>query len=147
MSNSIRLSEKHGVNPAIPLCFFCLKPKNEIILAGKMRDREFSDREAPQHAVWDTHPCDECQGWMEKGIILISVDDSKSTDHKNPYRSGGWCVVKEDMVKRALGGSKELLEQTLRMRVAFITDEAWDKIGLPRGEMKDGQSETVSTNS
>ena len=34
-----------------------------------------------------------------------------------------------------------------RLRVAFITDEAWDKIGLPRGEMKDGQSEAVSTNS
>ena len=61
MSDSIRLSEKHGVNPAIPLCFFCLKPKNEIIIAGKMRG-EYSDREAPQHAVWDMRPCDECKG-------------------------------------------------------------------------------------
>jgi hypothetical protein len=146
MSDSIRLSEKHGVNPAIPLCFFCLKPKNEIIFAGKMRG-EYSDREAPQHAVWDMRPCDECKGFMAKGIILMSVDESKSADHKNPYRSGGWCVVKEDMVKRVLGKDKQLLEATLRKRIAFITDEAWDKIGLPRGEIKDEQSEPVPTDS
>jgi len=143
MSGSIVLSEKHGVNPVIPLCFFCTKPKNEIILAGKMKN----DMEAPRNAVWDTRPCDKCKGFMAKGIILISVDDSKSTDHQNPYRSGGWCVVKEDMVKRVLGKNKQLLEATLRMRVAFIVDETWDKIGLPRGEIKDGQSESVPTNS
>ena len=103
MSKGIRLSEKHGVNPAIPLCFFCLKPKNEILLPGKMKN----GMEAPRNAVWDTRPCDECKGYMEKGIILISVDESKSTDHKNPYRSGGWCVVKEELVKQALGGGQQ----------------------------------------
>lgn len=103
MSGSIRLSEKHGVNPAIPLCFFCLKPKNEIILPGKMKN----DMEAPRNAVWDMRPCDECKGFMAKGIILISVDESKSADHKNPYRSGGWCVVKEELVKQALGGGQQ----------------------------------------
>jgi hypothetical protein len=140
MSDSIRLSEKHGVNPAIPLCFFCLKPKNEIILPGKMKN----DMEAPRNAVWDMRPCDECKGFMAKGIILISVDESKSADHKNPYRSGGWCVVKEELVKQALGGgSKELVEQTLRVRVAFITDEAWDKIGLPRGDVKNDKSTKI----
>ena len=143
MSDSIRLSEKHGVNPAIPLCFFCLKPKNEILLPGKMKN----DMEAPRNAVWDMRPCDECKGFMAKGIILMSVDESKSADHKNPYRSGGWCVVKEDMVKRVLGKDKQLLEATLRKRIAFITDEAWDKIGLPRGEIKDEQSEPVPTDS
>ena len=139
MSKGIRLSEKHGVNPAIPLCFFCLKPKNEILLPGKMRN----DMEAPRNAVWDMRPCDECKGYMEKGIILISIDESKSADHENPYRSGGWCVVKEELVKRALGGSKELAEQTLRVRVAFITDEVWDKIGLPRGDVKNDKSTEI----
>ena len=143
MSKGIILSEKHGMNPAIPLCFFCLKPKNEIILAGRMKD----DKEAPRNAVWDRQPCDECKGWMEKGIILISVDESKTEDNKNPYKSGGWCVVKEDMIKRMLEGSQELLEDILRKRVAYLPDGVWDKIGLPRGDMKDGQSKPVSTNS
>jgi hypothetical protein len=53
-------------------------------------------------------------------------------------------VVKEELVKQALGGgSKELVEQTLRVRVAFITDEAWDKIGLPRGDVKNDKSTKI----
>jgi uracil DNA glycosylase len=142
MSQSIRLSEKHGVNPAIPLCFFCLKSKNELILAGKMKN----DQEAPKNMVWDKRPCTECEGWMKQGIILISVDESKTEDNENPYRSGGWAVVKDDLIKRVLEKSPELLEDILRKRVAFMPDEAWDIIGLPRGEMQDGQSEPVPTN-
>ena len=140
MSGKIRLSDKYGVNPAIPLCFFCLKPKNELILAGRMMD----DKEAPRNKVWDKRPCTECENWMKQGIILISVDESKTTDQDNPYRTGGWCVVKEDMLKRTLN-DQELLDHILQMRVAYLPDEVWDQIGLPRGETKDGQVEPIST--
>lgn len=43
MSNSIRLSPKHGLNPSISVCFFCGEDKNEIILPGKLE----GDAEAP----------------------------------------------------------------------------------------------------
>lgn len=43
--SSIKLSPKHGVNPTIPVCFFCGKPKNEIALMGRMGGKE--DIEAP----------------------------------------------------------------------------------------------------
>ena len=140
MSNSIRLSEKHGVNPAIPLCFFCLKPKNEIILAGKMKD----DQEAPKNMVWNDRPCAECENFMRVGVIFISVKDGESGD--NPYRTGGWVVISLAGVRRLVTTPK-VREAILKKRVAFVEDETWDKIGLPRGEMKDGQSEAVSTNS
>ena len=39
MSNSIKLSEKYGVNPTIPVCFFCGMPKNEIALLGHIGDK------------------------------------------------------------------------------------------------------------
>lgn len=43
--SSIKISPKHGVNPTIPVCFFCGKPKNEIALMGRMGGKE--DIEAP----------------------------------------------------------------------------------------------------
>ena len=36
MSKSIRLSPAHGVNPTIPICFWCGNEKNEIALMGKL---------------------------------------------------------------------------------------------------------------
>lgn len=33
--SSIKVSPKYGVNPTIPVCFFCGKPKNEIALMGE----------------------------------------------------------------------------------------------------------------
>ena len=117
----ILLSEKHGVNPAIPVCFFCGKDKNEIILAGRLR----GDVEAPRKAAWDMVPCDECKKYMDMGVVLVSVDP-KSPDRQNPYRTGGWVVVKEEAAKslfgKSLGGN----------RFAFVNDEVWEKIGLPK---------------
>lgn len=127
--NDLLLSTKYGVNPAIPLCFFCNKPKNEVILAGRLK----GDVEAPRAAVWDQRPCAECKGFMERGVILISIKNGESGD--NPYRTGGWCVVTEDFVRR-LVTSEFLCDEILRQRVAFVPDEAWDTVGLPRGEVR-----------
>ncbi len=123
---NIRLSEKHGVNPAIPKCFFCGEDKNEILLLGKLKD----DAEAPRGAVFNHEPCDKCNGYMEQGVILISVDEAKSaSDMKNPYRTGGWCVVSDNFVKRVVT-PQELQDTILKQRVAFIPDEAWELLGL-----------------
>jgi len=121
MSKSIRLSKKHGVNPTIPICFFCNKPKNEIILAGYLK----GDIEAPKNVAWDKIPCDECKSYMEQGIILISVKDGASGD--NPYRTGGFAVIKEEAAKRIFTGF-----DVSKQRVAFIEDSAWNKLGLPQ---------------
>ena len=47
MSRSIRISEKHGVNPTIPICFYCGEDKNEVALLGKLH----GDKEAPMR-MW-----------------------------------------------------------------------------------------------
>lgn len=127
---SIRPSPRYGVNPAIPLCFFCNKPKNEIVLPGRLK----GDVEAPRNAVWDKRPCDECAKLMEIGVILISCKEpGPHGDHDNPYRTGGWCVVNDNAIRRLV--PKELADDILKARVAFVPDEAWDLIGLPRGEV------------
>ena len=125
----VRLSKKFGVNPAIPLCFFCNKPKNEVILAGQLAN----DAEAPRHAVWDKHPCDECAGWMSQGVLFISIkDDEPQSD--NPFRTGRWCVIKTEAVER-LPIDDETREHILAKRVAFVEEKVWAEFGLPTGDV------------
>ena len=52
--DSIKLSPNHGLNPTIPVCFWCGKEKNEVALMGKM-DKQ--DSAAPKHLVVDYPPC------------------------------------------------------------------------------------------
>ncbi len=125
MSKSIRLSDKHGVNPAIPKCFICGESKNEILLFGKLK----GDAEAPHGMVLDKVPCDKCEEYMEMGIILISTRDGEEGD--NPYRTGGWAVLKEEAVVRMIN-DPEVLEGIVKKRMAFVPDEVWDAIGIPR---------------
>lgn len=123
----LRLSHQHGVNPSLGLCFFCQKPK-EVVLFGKLPD----DAEAPREVTLDTEPCDECIGLMKQGIILISMNPALSEEN-NPYRTGGWCVVRQEAVERwrdILSG--DALNQVLEARFGFVDDVVWDLIGLPR---------------
>lgn len=125
----LQLSEKHGVNPSITQCFVCMKEVG-LALFGKMK----GDVEAPRKVCLpDDPPCEECSNLMEQGVILISVDESKSPDLQNPWRTGGWVVVRDDFIERVVQPDT-LKDSILNKRMAFIPDEAWDMIGLPRGE-------------
>lgn len=72
MSDSIRLHPEHGLNPAIPRCYFCGEDKNELILPGAA-----CKGEAPRNAVWDMSPCQTCKAQMDVGIMLIGVKDGE----------------------------------------------------------------------
>jgi hypothetical protein len=117
MSASIRLSEKHGVNPTIPVCFFCGEPKDEIVLMGRLKD----DKKSPKNVCIDKVPCDRCKKYMEIGVMLISVKDG-CTDRENPYRTGNIAVITKEAAKNILGSDD---------KIAFIDDSAWKKLGLP----------------
>jgi hypothetical protein len=111
------------------ICFFCMKESGEIILFGRLKD----DVEAPRRACVTQEPCAECKGWMEKGVILISVDPKRSKGQQDPYRSGGWAVIKDEAILQFPIDEKSK-EGFLRNRAGFIEDEAWDMLGLPRGD-------------
>jgi hypothetical protein len=125
--DEIRLSPEHGVNPAVPLCFYCLRPKGEDDLAGRLK----GDAEAPHNAVFDRVPCDECKEWMKAGVILIATRDGEPDAEQNPHRTGGWVVLTDDAVRRLMT-PPELAEEALKRRVAFVPDAAWEKMGLKR---------------
>jgi len=132
MSKGIRISERHGVNPSVEQCFVCMKDVG-VVLFGKLK----GDAEAPRQVCLNYEPCDECREYMEQGIILISVDESKSDDMRNPWRTGGWVVVKEDLIERVFQPADTVVA-ILESRMAFVSDEVWDMMGIPRGEQGDG---------
>ncbi len=71
MSNSIRLSPKYGVNPTIPICFWCGREREEITLMGHIGDgRKHEDFEAPKHMFIDFEPCEECKKNMDLGFTI-----------------------------------------------------------------------------
>jgi hypothetical protein len=79
----------------------------------------------------DHAPCQKCKDFMAQGVILISVDPSKSDDPRNPWRSGGWVVVKDEAIERVIT-TPELRDRILKQRLAFVPDDTWDHLGLPR---------------
>ncbi len=85
----ITISEKHGLNPSISLCFYCGKEKNELVLPGRLK----GDIEAPRKAVWSMEPCDDCKKYMAEGVLLCVVRDH--SDPKCPYRTGRMLVISD----------------------------------------------------
>lgn len=87
MAKEIKLSPKHGVNPTIPICFWCGKEKNEVALLGKIGKRG-QDIEAPRACILDYEPCKECAENWAKGFTLIEVTNQENGEGQPPMRSG-----------------------------------------------------------
>lgn len=72
--------------------------------------------------------CSECKEHASNGIIFVGVDESKTTDIKNPWRTGLFAVVKEEAVKEFI--SEPMLSQVLKVRMCYIEQEVAESIGL-----------------
>lgn len=114
---SIPLHPQYGVNPAIPVCFYCGEEKNEILLLGNNYKEE-----APRRAVWNQEPCDQCRDYMKQGIILLGVDETKSKNMNNPYRTGQFVVVSDNWVRRVIS-PPELVKDILKRRMAYVPEQ------------------------
>lgn len=117
MSKGIKLSPEHGLNPCMPVCFFCGETKNEIALLGQIGDRrKGEDFKAPMKAVLDYVPCEECQKKFAQGVLLIEV-----TSHpeyigmpiaEDAYPTGRYVVVKpEALIGDFKAGSNALVRR------------------------------------
>lgn len=82
--SGIKISPKYGVNPTIPVCFWCGKQKNEIALMGRMK----GDIEAPKNMVLDYVPCEECQNHMAMGVAILEASDHPNTEGQPPMQKG-----------------------------------------------------------
>lgn len=111
---SIRLSNKHGLNPSINVCFFCGKDK-ELILNGRLE----GDAKAPHRVVANYTPCPECEEKMKLGVTVIEVttrDTGALPIQRGAWPTGRWCVISHEDAARLFKGitnTKVLLEDVL----------------------------------
>ena len=99
--SGIKISPKYGVNPTIPVCFWCGKQKNEIALMGRME----GDIEAPKNMVLDYVPCEECQSHMAMGVAVLEASDHPNTEGQPPmqksvYPTSRFVVVTTECADR-----------------------------------------------
>lgn len=132
-NGSIELSPKYGVNPTIPVCFWCGKEKNEIALMGRVRKKDTrntaygtrstrtvdNDVEMPMHVVLNYEPCDCCKEQFKQGVQLIEctnfpVDErpalSKDDSGNSVYPTGRTIVLKPEAAQRMFNIDKSMLE-------------------------------------
>lgn len=129
---SIKLSKKHGLNPTIPLCPYCGKPKNEIMLTGaageklaKQLGHKDGDMPMQVEIPGDIEPCDDCK----KDRIMVIVTDTEDKDAQIIET----LMVKEDAVMRILkdGEFKDTVRETRRFG---MTADIARQLGIPVGE-------------
>lgn len=115
--NKIKLSEKHGANPSLDVCFFCGKDKG-IILFGHLK----GDVQAPKRVVSGYVPCPECMQKMQSGraVIEVTLTDLErlpiATKPQKCWPTGRWCVIKREDAKRLFKDNSDkpmLLEEDL----------------------------------
>lgn len=138
MSDSIKLSPRYGVNPTIPICFWCGNPKNEVALMGKLGGRK-EDLEAPKNVVLNYEPCNKCKELFSAGIHVIGVTPDKPHENMFPiskddktntelYPTGAMFVAREEWVERVLEDTPEILEHVLEDRVLMLPTDVVDEI-------------------
>ena len=97
-NKKIPISPEHGLNPSISVCFFCGKDKGLVVL-GKLK----GDAKAPQRAIFDYKPCEECAEKMKQGVTVIevtTVDNKMAPIQKGAWPTGRWCVISKDAAER-----------------------------------------------
>lgn len=119
---------------ALTRCYYC-GAGNEIVLNTVLTKAAADTVKAMHHRVVSTEPCPECKEWMKSGIILITFDKTKSDKDwekakvPNPFRTGGFFVVKEDFVERVFE-HPEAVAFAKKHRWLFIEHEAAKQVGL-----------------
>lgn len=124
-TNSIKISQKHGVNPTIPICFWCGKEKNEIALPG--------DAEAPR-STWlmgDYEPCDACKKLREHGIDLVEATDFPTINPRQPawhgaYPTGRHMILRENAIRAIF--TPDVADDLCKRRIGFMDKEAFENL-------------------
>lgn len=128
MSNS---EPKLGV--ALTKCFFCGED-DKIVLNTRLTKKHAESVEEMHGKVLDMEPCPKCKGFMDQGIILMTFDPEKSDKDwnkakmPNPYRTGGFFVVKEEACEKFM--SPDMFKYAQEHRWMFIEHQAAIDLGL-----------------
>jgi len=73
--------------------------------------------------------CDECKEAIGDGVYFIGIDLARSTDHRNPYRSGNIVGIKREAAERMLEGHPDK-NTVLEKQACFIDVEEMKAMGM-----------------
>lgn len=133
MANDIRLSPKYGLNPTMPVCFWCGEERGDIALMGHIGDgRKHEDIEAPKHMVLDYEPCDKCKKNMALGFTVMEATTTPNSAtsvemQKGVYPTGRFTVIKREAATRIFDGinpdiGKAFLESSVFTQIFCRTE-------------------------
>lgn len=82
------------------ICPVCAKQMPVILINQKLTKKAAAemDKISGQNIGFAEEPCNECKELMNQGDIVIGVDMEKTTDTRNPYRSGHFVVIKKGIL-------------------------------------------------
>lgn len=132
----MRLSAKHGLNPSMPVCFWCGEPTGEVVWFGASYPK---GAEAPMHVVMNYNPCPKCVADFAKGIVLMAASHTpignRPAIQDGVWPTGAVVVVTEEAVRHIFKG--DAADDVLKHRRAYLDAETFD--ALFRGEAEDGK--------
>ena len=117
MDRGIMLHPKFGLNPTMPVCFYCGEERGEIALLGARYRGE-----APKNMVIDIEPCDECKKKYANYTLLVEVRQEWDVRayhkrQKGPVPTGRWAAVR-----------KECLDEDKRVPIAYVEPQTMNHI-------------------
>lgn len=132
MSDSIKLSPKHGLNTFIPICFWCGQEKSMLCIPGRI---DKADSKAPKNMIVDYEPCDKCKELFSHGIHLIGCTKEPRfknmkplaiVDNQSWYPTGTHAVVPADFLVEVLlkpNGDEDRLEEITKMGKLILEED------------------------
>jgi hypothetical protein len=138
MSKRIRLSEKHGMNPSLGVCFWCGEEDGTVLLVGQLP----GDKEAPRRMTVSYDPCAKCKKRFAQGILLIEaspdpIHEGQVEMGAGAYPTGRYLVVTQEWIERVIR-PPELSQQITRKRNAFIDRETFEALSPSAAETARG---------
>ena len=118
-----------GVALTKELCKVCCKEMDGPIVMNTKLNKSSAKKVKEMHGKvisWAKELCPECQKMHELGFIFIGVDEKKTDDVTNPYRTSNiWCVKQEYAVTFFKP------DEPPKSGVAFIDWRVAAQVGLP----------------
>ena len=109
-------------------CPICGKKINEQIMMNSTLTEKNAEEIKSLHnksVGYSEEPCDECKELKKQGFIFIEVDESKTEDKSNPYRTGNMWVIKKEAAERIIT-NKDIID----VGASFIDMIVAKQIGL-----------------
>ncbi len=100
------------------ICFWCKKQKDAVNGEPMYFDYDF---------------CNSCQKQVDKGVVIIQTIETFNGNppiKTNLYPTGKWVVVTEDRIREVLCNWVGL-NDVLKTRHMFVSEETWKKFKLP----------------